>query len=159
MTQFGVRPLVEGSKFFPAVPRNVVPRERVTPPPPPKPPVPIVRRADEEWVNPRIVEAIESALRRTTYDNVPGTYLDAAVQPILSEICVKYKVTLNDLRSRRRNAALVAIRHEAMQAIKDGTPLSLVEIGRIFGKDHTTVLHGIRKVEAMRAAAEIKGID
>jgi hypothetical protein len=73
-------------------------------------------------------------------------------------------VTLRDLDSRRRAAHVVLARHIAMYLIKTMTGKSLPEIGRRLGdRDHTTVLHGIRKVERMiksddAFAAHVAGI-
>jgi hypothetical protein len=59
-------------------------------------------------------------------------------------------VTLTDIDSRRRESTVVRARHIAMYLIKNKTLKSLPEIGRRFGgRDHTTVLHGIKKVERM----------
>ena len=58
-----------------------------------------------------------------------------------------------DLMSKSRSRPLTQARHIAMYLMRENTGLSLVKIGEIFGgRDHTTALHGIKKVEAdMRA--------
>ena len=55
--------------------------------------------------------------------------------------------------SKSRSRPLTQARHIAMYLMRECTGLSLVKIGEIFGgRDHTTVLHGIKKVEdEMRA--------
>lgn len=55
--------------------------------------------------------------------------------------------TLDELASRRKETALVHARQAAFYLAKIHTNLSLPAIGRYFGRDHTTVLHGIRQVE------------
>jgi hypothetical protein len=56
-----------------------------------------------------------------------------------------------ELISERRSGAIVRPRQIAMFLAKDLTPHSLPEIGREFGgRDHTTVLHAVRKIEALR---------
>jgi hypothetical protein len=73
-------------------------------------------------------------------------------------------VTLTDIDSRRRQTTVVLARHVAMYLIKTKTLKSLPEIGRRFGgRDHTTALHGIKKVERMinsdkEFAAHVAGI-
>jgi hypothetical protein len=73
-------------------------------------------------------------------------------------------VTLTDIDSRRRESTVVRARHIAMYLVKTKTLKSLPEIGRRFGgRDHTTVLHGIKKVERMiksdeAFAAHVAGI-
>ena len=56
--------------------------------------------------------------------------------------------------SKSRSRPLTQARHIAMYLTRECTGLSLVKIGEIFGgRDHTTVLHGIKKVEdEMRGA-------
>ena len=57
-------------------------------------------------------------------------------------------VSRQDLVSARRTKVIVRPRQIAMYLSKTLTPRSLPEIGRRFGnRDHTTVLHAVRKVE------------
>lgn len=64
----------------------------------------------------------------------------------IADVCERYGVTQADLFSTRRTQGLVAIRHELMWMVKNRTTWSLPEIGRrLGGRDHTTVLHGVRK--------------
>ena len=54
------------------------------------------------------------------------------------------------MNSNRRTRQVVRPRQIAMYLAKIMTPRSLPEIGRRFGgKDHTTVLHAVRKIEGM----------
>src|SRR3546814_20197811 len=56
------------------------------------------------------------------------------------------------MRSERRARAVVRPRQIAMYLAKKMTPRSLPEIGRIFGgRDHSTVIHAVRTIEALRA--------
>lgn len=62
-----------------------------------------------------------------------------------------YRVKLPDLFSKRRTADLVKPRQIAMYFAKELTSLSLPEIGDSFGgRDHTTVLHAVRKITENR---------
>lgn len=64
-------------------------------------------------------------------------------------VCDEYKVSLQDLLSARRAAHVVEARQVSMYLIKEVTLRSLPEIGRKFGgRDHTTVLHSVRKIAA-----------
>jgi chromosomal replication initiator protein len=57
-----------------------------------------------------------------------------------------------DLISERRNRAIARPRQGAMWLAKQLTTRSLPDIGRRFGgRDHTTVLHAVRRIEALRA--------
>lgn len=58
----------------------------------------------------------------------------------------EYDVTLSDLFSIRRDVVTVLAKHECYWRAKQETSWSLPAIGRYFGgRDHTTILHGVRK--------------
>lgn len=60
------------------------------------------------------------------------------------------RCTLNDLLSNRRPDHIVKPRQIAMYLTKEMTGRSLPDIGRRFGgRDHTTVLHAVRKIERL----------
>lgn len=62
-----------------------------------------------------------------------------------------YNVTRADMLSHRRTNTVVKPRQIAMYLCKILTMKSLPEIGRMFGdRDHTTVLHAVRKIEDLR---------
>ena len=68
---------------------------------------------------------------------------------IVEEICIKHQVSRAELLSAQRSVRIVAARHEAMYRMKTETTMSLPQIGRRLGnRDHTTVLHGVRRYEA-----------
>jgi chromosomal replication initiator protein len=59
-----------------------------------------------------------------------------------------FSITRADVLSSRRTAIVVRPRHVAMYLAKSLTSNSLPEIGRRFGgRDHTTVMHAVRKIE------------
>ena len=77
----------------------------------------------------------------------------AASRPIRARqiqliVAADYSVTLNDLLSKRRSQVLVKPRQIAMWFCKEMTLMSYPEIGRRFLRDHTTVLHGVRKIQS-----------
>jgi chromosomal replication initiator protein len=62
-----------------------------------------------------------------------------------------YQLKLADLKSRNNSKSIAMPRQVAMYLCKSLTHASLPEIGRSFGgKHHSTVIHSIRKVEALR---------
>lgn len=74
------------------------------------------------------------------------------VNHIQSVVANTYKVTRTDLLSGRRAQEIIKPRHIAMYLTKRMTTLSLPAIGRQFaGRDHTTILSAIRKIERQRA--------
>ena len=65
-----------------------------------------------------------------------------------------------ELISTRRTTDVVRPRQIAMYLAKDLTPHSVPVIGRKFGRrDHTTVLHAVRKIEALRVSDKTPAAD
>jgi hypothetical protein len=65
----------------------------------------------------------------------------------------EFDISVNALLAHRRTHPLVRCRQIAMWLAKTLTLQSLPEIGRRFAnRDHTTVLHAVRKIDALRAA-------
>jgi len=70
------------------------------------------------------------------------------IEDIQRVVARHYNVCKADLLSSRRTRTIVRPRQVAMYLAKVLTPRSLPEIGRRFGgRDHTTVLHAVRKIE------------
>jgi chromosomal replication initiator protein len=72
------------------------------------------------------------------------------IEDIQRIVARQYNVSRADLLSSRRTANVVLPRQVAMYLAKTLTLRSLPEIGRRFGgRDHTTVLHAVRKIEGL----------
>lgn len=69
-------------------------------------------------------------------------------------------VTRNDIAGPWRNVKVVAARQMVFWVLRNSTQLSLTQIGSYTQRDHTTILHGIRKVDSLLGdrAAEIKAM-
>jgi chromosomal replication initiator protein len=86
------------------------------------------------------------------------------IEDIQRVVARQYNVSRSDLLSSRRTANVVRPRQVAMYLAKTLTLRSLPEIGRRFGgRDHTTVLHAVRKIEGLvgndvALAEEIEGL-
>ncbi len=76
-----------------------------------------------------------------------------SVDNIQRTVAEYYKIKMADLLSPKRNRSVARPRQMAMALAKDLTSHSLPEIGEAFGgRDHTTVLHGCRKIVELRNA-------
>ena len=115
------------------------------------------------------VRELEGALKRVvanshftgkpiTIDFVKETLKDllavqdrqVSVENIQKVVAEYYKIKVADLHSKRRSRSIARPRQVAMAIAKELTSHSLPEIGDAFGgRDHTTVLHACRKVEAL----------
>jgi chromosomal replication initiator protein len=72
------------------------------------------------------------------------------IDEIQKKVAEHYNIRLSDMSSARRARAVARPRQVAMYLAKQLTQRSLPEIGRKFGgRDHTTVMHAVRKVEEL----------
>ncbi len=74
-----------------------------------------------------------------------------SVENIQKTVADFYKIKVADMYSKKRPASIAKPRQIAMYLAKELTQKSLPEIGELFGgRDHTTVLHAVRKIGAER---------
>jgi chromosomal replication initiator protein len=74
------------------------------------------------------------------------------IEEIQKRVAEHFNIKIGDMHSARRARAVARPRQVAMYLAKQLTSRSLPEIGRKFGgRDHTTVMHAVRKVEELRA--------
>lgn len=117
------------------------------------------------------VRELEGALNRViAYGNLVGRKLDMdftrevladvlrahsrklTIDEIQRRVADHYALKINDLISPRRAREVARPRQVAMYLAKMLTPRSLPEIGRRFGgRDHTTVMHAVKRIEELRA--------
>ena len=75
-----------------------------------------------------------------------------SIEDIQRRVSSHYNIRTNDMFSNRRAAAIARPRQIAMYLAKDLTSLSYPAIGRSFGgRDHTTVMHAVKKIEQLIA--------
>ena len=74
-----------------------------------------------------------------------------SIENIQKTVADYFKIRVADLLSKRRSRSIARPRQIAMTLAKELTNHSLPEIGDAFGgRDHTTVLHGCRRIAALR---------
>jgi hypothetical protein len=71
-----------------------------------------------------------------------------ALQAVSTRTCVP----IADILGRNRRPPIAAARHEAVWRVRLATGWSLPRLGRFFKRDHTTVLHSLRKMEKRSAS-------
>ena len=99
----------------------------------------IGRRITLDMTQECLADLLRTADRKVTIDEIKRKVAD------------HYNLRLSDLISARRARAVARPRQVAMFLAKTLTSKSLPEIGRGFGgRDHTTVIHAVRKVEQLR---------
>ena len=75
-----------------------------------------------------------------------------SIEEIQRKVAEHYNIRLSDMIGPKRLRNIARPRQVAMYLSKQLTPRSLPEIGRRFGgRDHTTIMHGVRKIEELMA--------
>jgi chromosomal replication initiator protein len=75
------------------------------------------------------------------------------IEEIQKQVAGHFNVRVSDMHSDRRSRVVARPRQVAMYLAKQLTQRSLPEIGRKFGgRDHTTVMHAVRRVEELRGS-------
>ncbi|SNS84133.1 chromosomal replication initiator protein DnaA [Sphingopyxis indica] len=98
-------------------------------------------RVDLALAEDRLAENVRCARPRITIDEIQRA------------VCAHYKLDKAEMASKRRVRAIARPRQVAMYLAKELTPRSYPEIGRRFGgRDHSTVIHAVRTVEALRVS-------
>lgn len=98
----------------------------------------------------RNTRKMRSLVDRLKAIEVPGK---PSIRAIIADVAARHGLLDEHIYGDSRGRLVVAARHAAMlMAIKARPDLSLVDIGRIFKRDHTTLLHAMDKAGVTRAS-------
>lgn len=97
------------------------------------------RRLDMALTQESLKDILKSSDKQVTIDEIQRT------------VSEHYNIRISELIGPKRSRVFARPRQVAMYLAKEMTQRSLPEIGRKFGKrDHTTIMHGIRRIEELR---------
>ena len=95
---------------------------------------------------------LESA-QEVLHDLLRANDRRVTIEEIQKRVAEHFNIKLSEMSSARRSRAVARPRQVAMYLAKQLTQRSLPEIGRKFGgRDHTTVMHAVRKVDELRGS-------
>lgn len=95
-------------------------------------------------------EVTEEMAKECLTDVLRATDKKVTMDEIIKKTCEYYKIRHVDIISQNRQRAIARPRQMAMYLCKRLTQRSLPEIGKKFGgRDHTTILYGVRKIEEL----------
>jgi chromosomal replication initiator protein len=98
------------------------------------------RPIDLDFAQEHLAEQLRASQRRVSIDEIQR------------KVCDHYRIRQSEMGSARRAREVARPRQIAMYLAKQLTQRSLPEIGRRFGgRDHTTVIHAVKTIEALRA--------
>ena len=72
------------------------------------------------------------------------------IRDIIAEVADEFQLFPSDIVSHKRRSKIVKARQKAMWRARQETDASYLKLARIFKRDHTTVIHGVRCWEAIR---------
>lgn len=75
---------------------------------------------------------------------IPAWYTSIPPQSVLQAVANRHRLTIDDIKGPSRKAYICRARWDAMRLLRD-RGLSLPSIGRMLNRDHTTVVHGLRR--------------
>ena len=78
------------------------------------------------------------------------------IRDIIAEVADEFQLFPSDIVSHKRRSKIVKARHKAMWRARQETDASYLKLARIFKRDHTTVIHGVRCWEAIRDGKQYK---
>lgn len=91
------------------------------------------------------IESAEEALKDVIYPNKAKEITPTLIINVVAE---HFGVKPDDIMSKKRNSEFVLPRQVVMYLCRELTNVSQINIGKILGKkDHTTVIHGVKKIE------------
>ena len=98
------------------------------------------------------VEIVKDILKDILITSLP---IGVVVENILEKVSFTFGVTPEQLKSERRDANINSARQAAMYIIREITELSQDEVGKIFGRNHSTVNSSLKNVQ-QRMASDVK---
>jgi chromosomal replication initiator protein len=101
------------------------------------------------------VEFARSVLAST----LPARQQPVSVEDVVRAVCHHFNLRSSDLLGKDRHRSVAQARHVAIYLCRQRLKCSYPELGRHFGhRDHTSVMHAVKKVEALRATdADLRG--
>jgi chromosomal replication initiation ATPase DnaA len=114
----------------------------------------ILQRSD--WQAVILYQAIRLCEMDTERSMLNDISLRVTAKEVIGDVLAEHPgYTVGDILSQRRDKRLTAVRQLCMYAVHKRRPdLSLPQIGKVFKRDHTTILHAIRKIESANGGDE-----
>jgi len=126
------------------------------------------RKREEEWIERQHVrEMLEAAKRKAKEDFItgqmkmahriidrsfgPGVVQPGSIRDIQKACAHRFGIPLSFMTNETRMKEIIIARHIAYYLCRKHTRSSFPFIGKLFERDHTSILHGFRKVEAVLA--------
>jgi chromosomal replication initiation ATPase DnaA len=83
-------------------------------------------------------------MRSAWWDDLTEREQELFIRDIIAEAADEFKVFPSDIIAHKKKPKYVSARHKAMYRARQETDASYLKLARIFKRDHTTVIHGVR---------------
>jgi hypothetical protein len=93
-----------------------------------------------------VIQTDEDFMRQT-HQIMKGFSGRPSARIVIAKTLVKHNMTFVDVAGQARSKKYIACRHEIYYRLRSELGLSLMQVGRMLNRDHTTILHGFRKME------------
>lgn len=89
---------------------------------------------------------VQSYIRDVIHETLPDPI---TVERIVTEVSRTYNISIDDIFSKKKSADIAFARQVSIYIVSQMMDMSSTEIGKNFGKDHTTVLYTVEKIKKM----------
>ena len=101
-------------------------------------------------------ESIDRAISVVDPGNIP---VDILIERIINKVSSHYGVAIEDMKSKKKTSAISNARHVASYIIRELTDKSFKEVGLIFSRDHTSVMHSCETVKTQMKTVKNKNAE
>jgi hypothetical protein len=85
----------------------------------------------------------------SNFDIIMSQWSQGAMKRIITTVCVEFDVHPKNILGQRRQKNFVIPRHVCWWLAREETMFSYPQIGRIMRRDHTSIIHGCKKIDAI----------
>ncbi len=103
-------------------------------------------------------KGVDLSLAREVIRELLGNVAELSGVLIRDFVAAQFRISVEELKSRSRKRAVVFARHLGMYLSRKFTEETLMDIGRLYERDHSTVLHGVQTItEGMHRNTTVRG--
>ena len=89
---------------------------------------------------------VDQDMVREVVESITGSYRILTAEAVSEFVAGQFKVNFDEMRSRSRKQTITFPRQVAMYLARKHTSAPLTEIGKVFNRDHSTVMHSIKVI-------------
>jgi chromosomal replication initiator protein len=79
--------------------------------------------------------------------NLSPRQRQAIANDIIDKVCTYYNISIEQIKGRKRYKTVIMARHMSMFLLRNRLKLKLKDIAKMYGRDHSTVIHSIASIQ------------